>query len=88
MQFWLILFVRTGHKGVSKKAADNLPTERGPVMSIYCRRCGSYKRSNNYYEFYAYHSVHRESILKKVPTRWHFVQYFIISCKSLYMFRA
>jgi hypothetical protein len=24
----------------------------------------------------------------KVPTRWHFVQYFIISCKSLYMFRA
>jgi hypothetical protein len=24
----------------------------------------------------------------KVPTRWHFVQYFIISCNSLYMFRA
>jgi len=38
------------HKGFSKKAADTLPTERDPVMSIYCRRGGSYRCSNNYYE--------------------------------------
>jgi hypothetical protein len=37
--------------------------------------------------FYAYHSVHRESILKKFKRDDTLVQYFIISCKSLYMFQ-
>jgi hypothetical protein len=39
------------------------------------------------FKFYAYHSVHRESILKKFQQD-DTVQYFIISCQSLYMFRA
>jgi hypothetical protein len=37
---------------------------------------------------YSYIILFWEFNFKKVPTRWHFVQYFIISCKSLYMFRA
>jgi hypothetical protein len=36
--------------------------------------------------FYAHHSVHRESIPKKFQQDDTLVQYFIISCKSLYMF--
>jgi hypothetical protein len=36
----------------------------------------------------AHHSVHRESILKKFQQDDTLVQYFIISCKSLYMFRV
>jgi hypothetical protein len=44
--------VCTVHKAVSSKAADTLPTEPDPVMSIYCRLCGSYRRSDNYYEIW------------------------------------
>jgi hypothetical protein len=39
-------------------------------------------------KFYAHHSVHRESIPKKFQQDDTLVQYFIISCKSLYMFRV
>jgi hypothetical protein len=39
-------------------------------------------------KFYAHHSVHRESILKNFQQDDTLVQYFIISCKSLYMFRV
>jgi hypothetical protein len=39
-------------------------------------------------EFYVHHSVHRESIPKKFQKDDTLVQYFIISCKSLYMFRV
>jgi hypothetical protein len=39
-------------------------------------------------KFYAYHSVHRESIPKKLQWDDTLVQYSIISCKSLYMFGA
>jgi hypothetical protein len=38
--------------------------------------------------FYAHHSAQRESIPKKFQQDDTLVQYFIISCKSLYMFRA
>jgi len=46
----LNVIVCTVHKAVSYKAADTLLTERDPVMSIYCHCCGSYRRSNNYFE--------------------------------------
>jgi hypothetical protein len=39
-------------------------------------------------KFYVHHSVHRESITKKFQLDDTLVQYFINSCKSLYMFRA
>jgi hypothetical protein len=39
-------------------------------------------------KFYAHHSVHRESIPKKFQRDDTLVQYFIIYCKSLYMFRV
>jgi hypothetical protein len=45
-------------------------------------------RKYSYANFYAHHSVHRESIPKKFQQDDTLVQYFIISCKSLYMFRV
>jgi hypothetical protein len=40
------------------------------------------------YKFYAHHSAHRESITEKFQQDNTLVQYFIISCKSLYMFQV
>jgi hypothetical protein len=42
----------------------------------------------NTHTSYAHYSVHRESIPKKFQQDDTLVQYFIISCKSLYMFRV
>jgi hypothetical protein len=39
-------------------------------------------------KFYVHHSVHRKSIPKKFQQDDTLVQYFINSCKSLYMFRV
>jgi hypothetical protein len=44
--------------------------------------------SDSLKSFYAHHSVHRESIPKMFQQDDTLVQYFIISCKSLYMFRV
>jgi hypothetical protein len=52
-----------------------------------CRSCERRTHETNINVFFARHPVHRKSIFKKVPTRWHFVHFFI-SCKLLYMFRV